>query len=56
MVYNYLRYGGVWCSGSTLASDSNGVGSIPTTPAKKEQVNGLVLFYTNRQVWYVITH
>ena len=30
-----VRFAGVWCSGSTSASDSDGVGSIPTTPAKK---------------------
>ena len=36
MFYNTnCQSDGVWCSGSTKASDSFGVGSIPTTPAKR---------------------
>ena len=32
MLYNISR-DGAWCSGSTWASDSHGVGSIPIAPA-----------------------
>ena len=32
MRYNHFRVG-AWCSGSTWASDSHGVGSIPIAPA-----------------------
>lgn len=46
-----MRFAGVWCNGSTEASDSSGVSSILTTPATKK----LVLRYEKR-VFFIFTN
>ena len=53
--YN-VHIGGAWCSGSTRASDSLSVGSIPIAPAKKKSTSfALSIFLFKPQAWYGIT-
>ena len=52
--YN-VHIGGAWCSGSTRASDSLSVGSIPIAPARKNDKFRLVVFLSKPQAWYGIT-
>ena len=44
-VYYNSLIGGAWCSGSTRASDSLSVGSIPIAPAKKRTKQSLRSFF-----------
>ena len=50
VIYNH-RCDGAWCSGSTWASDSHCVGSIPIAPANANTLTcESVLFYTPHRV------